>query len=55
MGYVIRCDKVTKNFAVQGEMHGNFLGTWQEMPHFALSCRGRGSIPRVPAMRDVTQ
>lgn len=27
MGYVIRCDKVTKNFAVQGEMHGNFLGT----------------------------
>ena len=24
MGYVIRCDKVTKKFAVQGEMHGEF-------------------------------
>ena len=54
-GVRFKCDKVTKNFAVQGEMHGKFLGAWQEMPHFALWCRVRGSTPRVPAMRDFAQ
>lgn len=54
-GVRFKCDKVTKNFAVQGEMHGKFLGAWQEMPHFALWCKVRGSTPRVPAMRDFAQ
>ena len=36
-------------------MHGKFLGAWQEMPHFALWCKVRGSTPRVPAMRDFAQ
>ena len=48
MGYVIRCDKVTKKFAVQGEMHGNFLGTWREMPHFVQRAKVGVRFPGCP-------
>nr|DAR77525.1 MAG TPA: hypothetical protein [Caudoviricetes sp.]DAS39232.1 MAG TPA: hypothetical protein [Bacteriophage sp.] len=42
--------------AVQGEMHGIFLGAWRMVATLCtIACKVLGSTPRVPAMRNFAQ